>query len=64
MSRWGSWIAVLGSLLVSSSIFAQAHAPKLIDVHVYYNGERGFLEKLPSDFSYAITNNPMRWFCK
>ena len=40
-----SWIAVLG-FLVSSSTFAQAHAPKLIDVHVHYNGEQGFLEKL------------------
>src|SRR5580698_4439048 len=47
MSRWSSWIAVLGSLLLlSSSIFAQSHAPKLIDVHVHYNGEQGFLEKL------------------
>jgi hypothetical protein len=46
MSRLCSWIAVLGLLLVSSSIFAQSHAPKLIDVHVHYNGEQGFLEKL------------------
>jgi predicted TIM-barrel fold metal-dependent hydrolase len=46
MSRWSSWIAVLGLLLVSSSIFAQSHAPKLIDVHVHYNGEQGFLEGL------------------
>jgi uncharacterized protein len=46
MSRWSSWIAVLGLLLVSSSIFAQSHAPKLIDVHVHYNGEQGFLERL------------------
>ena len=46
MSRWSSWIAVLGLLLLSSSIFAQSHAPKLIDVHVHYNGEQGFLEKL------------------
>jgi uncharacterized protein len=46
MSRWSSWIAVLGTLLVSSSMLAQPHAPKLIDVHVHYNGEQGFLEKL------------------
>src|SRR3984957_21097362 len=46
MSRWRSWIAVLGSLMFSSSIPGQAHAPKLIDVHVHYNGEQGVLEKL------------------
>jgi hypothetical protein len=46
MSQWRSRIAVLGLLLVSPSIFAQPHAPKLIDVHVHYNGEQGFLEKL------------------
>jgi hypothetical protein len=46
MSRLSRWIAVLGLLLVPSSIFAQAHQPKLIDVHVHYNGEPGFLEKL------------------
>jgi hypothetical protein len=46
MSRWSSWIAVLGLLLLSSSTFAQSHAPKLIDVHVHYDGEQGFLEKL------------------
>ena len=39
-------MAVLGALLVSSSMLAQPHAPKLIDVHVHYNGEQGFLEKL------------------
>ena len=31
---------------MSSSVFAQSHAPKLIDVHVHYNGEPGFLEQL------------------
>jgi hypothetical protein len=46
MRRCSSWIAVLGLLFISSSIFAQSHAPKLIDVHVHYNGEPGFLEKL------------------
>ena len=46
MSQWRSSIAVLGLLLVSPFIFAQQHAPKLIDVHVHYNGEQGFLEKL------------------
>jgi uncharacterized protein len=46
MRRCSSWIAVLGLLLMSSSVFAQSHAPKLIDVHVHYNGEPGFLEQL------------------
>jgi uncharacterized protein len=31
---------------MSSSVFAQSHAPKLIDVHVHYDGEPGFLEQL------------------
>jgi uncharacterized protein len=46
MRRCSSWMAVLGMLLMSLSVFAQPHAPKLIDVHVHYNGEPGFLEKL------------------
>src|SRR6202161_1027983 len=46
MRRCSSWIAVLGMLLMSSVVFAQSHAPKLIDVHVHNNGEQGFLEKL------------------
>ena len=46
MRRCSSWIAVLGLLLLSSSVFAQSRAPKLIDVHVHYNGEPGFLEQL------------------
>jgi hypothetical protein len=46
MRRCSSWIAVLGLLLMSSSVFAQSHTPKLIDVHVHYNGEPGFLEQL------------------
>jgi hypothetical protein len=46
MRRCSSWIAVLALLLLSSSVFAQSRAPKLIDVHVHYNGEPGFLEQL------------------
>jgi hypothetical protein len=46
MNRWSRWTGIFGLLLVSSSIFAQSHVPKLIDVHVHYNGEQGFLEKL------------------
>jgi uncharacterized protein len=36
----------LGLLSFSMSAMAQSHPPKLIDVHVHYNGEPGFLEKL------------------
>jgi hypothetical protein len=46
MRRCSSWIAVLGLLLMSSSVLAQSHAPKLIDVHVHYNGEPVVLEQL------------------
>ena len=38
------WIAGCGLLLGSWPAIAQS--PKLIDVHVHYNGEAGFLEKL------------------
>jgi hypothetical protein len=46
MNRWLGCLTVLGLLSASLSIFAQSHEPKLIDVHVHYNGEQGFLEKL------------------
>ena len=46
MRQCSSWIAVLGLLLAALSALAQPHSPKLIDVHVHYNGEPGFLEKL------------------
>jgi hypothetical protein len=40
------WIIVLGLFSASLSALAQSAPPKLIDVHVHYNGEPGFLEKL------------------
>jgi hypothetical protein len=40
------WIVVLGLFSVSFSALSQSHPPKLIDVHVHYNGEPGFLDKL------------------
>lgn len=40
------WTLVLGLLSISLSALAQPHAPKLIDVHVHYDGEPWFLEKL------------------
>jgi hypothetical protein len=46
MRRYSGWIAVLGLLFATLPALAQSHAPKLIDVHVHYDGEPGFLEKL------------------
>jgi len=46
MRRCFGWMIVLGLLSTSLSAVAQPHSPKLIDVHVHYNGEPGFLEKL------------------
>ncbi len=46
MRRCSGWIAVLGLFFAALSAFAQSPAPKLIDVHVHYDGEPGFLEKL------------------
>ena len=46
MRRCFRWIVVLGLFSASLSALAQSHPPKLIDVHVHYNGEPGFLEKL------------------
>lgn len=46
MRQCSRWIAVLGLLSASLSAMAQAHPPKLIDVHIHYNGEPGILEKL------------------
>jgi uncharacterized protein len=46
MKQCFRWMAVLGLFLASLSASAQSHSPKLIDVHVHYGGEPGFLEKL------------------
>jgi hypothetical protein len=40
------WIVVLAVFLASFSLLAQSNPPRLIDVHVHYNGEPGVLEKL------------------
>ncbi|MGA8535115.1 MAG: amidohydrolase family protein, partial [Candidatus Tumulicola sp.] len=37
---------MFGLLSISLTALAQKRAPKLIDVHVHYDGEPGFLEKL------------------
>src|ERR1700727_1727695 len=46
MRRSFRWALVLGLISISFSALAQSHSPKLIDVHVHYNGELGVLEKL------------------
>lgn len=37
---------ILGLITSPLPVMAQSHPPKLIDVHVHFNGEPGFLEKL------------------
>jgi hypothetical protein len=39
-------IFTIGLLSATLSTLAQSHPPKLIDVHVHYNGESGFLDLL------------------
>lgn len=46
MRQYFRWVAVWTLLSASLSVLAQSQAPKLIDVHVHYNGEPGVLEKL------------------
>ncbi|HEY1803713.1 MAG TPA: amidohydrolase family protein [Terracidiphilus sp.] len=46
MRRCFGWAIVLGALSMSLPSLAQPHQPKLIDVHVHFNGEPGFLNKL------------------
>ncbi|HZC44336.1 MAG TPA: amidohydrolase family protein, partial [Acidobacteriaceae bacterium] len=46
MKQRSRWVAVLGLLSVSLSALAQSHSPKIIDVHVHYNGEPRVLEEL------------------
>ena len=41
--RWGSLLFMFS---IAISALAQSGAPRLIDVHVHYNGEPGVLEKL------------------
>ncbi|MGH9451803.1 MAG: amidohydrolase family protein [Terriglobia bacterium] len=45
MQRWGALAALL-LLMMPGLLIAQEHEPKIIDVHVHYNGEPGFLPKL------------------
>ncbi|MGH9431311.1 MAG: amidohydrolase family protein [Terriglobia bacterium] len=46
MKRFYAGYAALFLVLAPGMLQAQRTAPKIIDVHVHYNGERGFLDKL------------------
>jgi len=46
MRQCSRWLSTLVLLLVSLPALTQTHVPKLIDAHVHYDGEPGFLEQL------------------
>ena len=46
MRQYSRWLCALVLLLGPLSVLAQTHVPKLIDVHVHYDGEPGVLERL------------------
>jgi uncharacterized protein len=46
MKNHSRWIAVLCLISMALAVSAQPRPPKIIDVHVHYNGEPGVLEKL------------------
>jgi hypothetical protein len=46
MRQYSRWASALLLLMAPLGALAQAHAPKLIDVHFHYDGETGILDKL------------------
>jgi len=46
MRQYSRWLGVVVLLLASVPALTQDHMPKLIDVHLHYDGEPGILEKL------------------
>ena len=46
MRQYSRWLNALVLLLASLPALTQDHIPKLIDVHIHYDGEPGILEKL------------------
>ena len=46
MRQYSRWLSTLVLLLASVPALTQDHVPKLIDVHIHYDGEPGILEKL------------------
>jgi hypothetical protein len=46
MRQSSRWLSALVLLLASAPGLTQDHIPKVIDVHIHYDGEPGILEKL------------------
>src|ERR1700722_4230934 len=46
MRQYSRWLSALVLLLAPMPALTQDHMPKLIDVHIHYDGEPGILEKL------------------
>ncbi len=46
MKHYKKWIAIALLFAAQTMLFGQEHAPKLIDVHVHYNGEAGVLQQM------------------
>jgi uncharacterized protein len=46
MRQYSRWLCALVLLLAPLSVLAQTHVPRLIDVHIHYDGEAEMLEKL------------------
>jgi len=53
MRQYSRWLYALVLLLAPLSVLAQTHVPKLIDVHVHYDGEPGVLERLLDKLNVA-----------
>jgi hypothetical protein len=53
MRQYSRWLCALVLLLAPLSVLAQTHVPKLIDVHIHYDGEPGVLERLLDKLNVA-----------
>jgi uncharacterized protein len=53
MRQYSRWSCALVWLLAPLSVLAQTHVPKLIDVHIHYDGEPGVLERLLDKLNVA-----------
>src|SRR5665213_3306826 len=46
MKHYKKWTAITLMFVAQTLMFGQEHTPKLIDVHVHYDGEAGFLPQM------------------
>jgi len=53
MRQYSRWLCALVLLIAPLSVLAQTHVPKLIDVHIHYDGEPGVLERLLDKLNVA-----------